>query len=57
MVKGHEEALAKLDNELIPGATDQAVRQHLQDTRAAISRHLDTGRSLQSSTGGNTGGN
>jgi putative membrane protein len=52
MVRGHEEALAKLDNELIPGATDDGVRQHLQDTRTAISRHLDTGRSLQSSTGG-----
>lgn len=47
MVKGHEEALAKLDNELIPGAGDAAVAQHLQSTRAAISRHLDTGRSLQ----------
>lgn len=47
MVKGHEEALAKLDNELIPGASDAAVTQHLQSTRAAISRHLDTARSLQ----------
>lgn len=51
MVKGHEEALAKLDDELIPGASDAGVRQHLQDTRAAISRHLDTGRSLQSGSG------
>lgn len=51
MVKGHEEALAKLDNELIPGASDAGVRQHLQDTRAAISRHLDAGRSLQSASG------
>ncbi|MGJ4728044.1 DUF4142 domain-containing protein [Luteimonas sp. SDU101] len=47
MVKGHEEALAKLDNELIPGATDPAVTAHLQSTRSAISRHLDTARSLQ----------
>lgn len=53
MVKGHEEALTKLDNELIPGASDAAVKQHLQDTRAAISRHLDTARSLQSSAPGN----
>lgn len=53
MVKGHEEALAKLDNELIPGAGDQRVRQHLQDTRTAISRHLDTARALQSSTAAN----
>ena len=33
MVKGHEEALAKLDDELIPGAGDAGVKQHLQDTR------------------------
>lgn len=55
MVKGHEEALAKLDNELIPAASDAGVRQHLQDTRAAISRHLDTGRSLQSGSGSDAG--
>jgi putative membrane protein len=46
MVKGHEEALAKLDNELIPNASDAGVRQHLQSTREAISRHLETARGL-----------
>ncbi|MBJ6979344.1 DUF4142 domain-containing protein [Luteimonas sp. MC1895] len=52
MVKGHEEALAKLDSELIPGASDAGVSQHLRDTRAAIQRHLDTARSLQGGAGG-----
>lgn len=48
MVQGHEEALAKLDNELIPNATDAQVTAHLQTTRTAISGHLDTARALQS---------
>ncbi|TKS54966.1 DUF4142 domain-containing protein [Luteimonas yindakuii] len=48
MVKGHEEALAKLDNELIPNATDAGVTRHLQTTRTAIASHLETARSLQS---------
>ncbi|HEY4529632.1 MAG TPA: DUF4142 domain-containing protein [Luteimonas sp.] len=58
MVRGHTEALAKLDNELIPGASDSGVSQHLRDTRAAIQRHLDTARSLQdgSGTGTDAGG-
>jgi len=51
MVRGHTEALAKLDNELIPGASDSGVSQHLRDTRAAIQRHLDTARSLQDGSG------
>lgn len=50
MVRGHTEALAKLDNELIPGAGDSGVSQHLRDTRAAIQRHLDTAQSLQGGT-------
>lgn len=50
MVKGHEVVLARLDDEFIPGASDDGVRQHLQDTRAAISGHLDMARALQSST-------
>ena len=47
MVTGHEEALAKLDNELIPGASDPLVVTHLRDTRTAIARHLDAARALQ----------
>lgn len=47
MAKGHEEALAKLDEELIPGAADDDVARHLRDTRSAIAEHLDTARALQ----------
>lgn len=47
MVKGHEEALAKLDDELIPGAADAQVIRHLTATRAAIAGHLETAQALQ----------
>ena len=48
MVKGHQEALTKLDSELIPGAADARVKAHLQTTRTAIAGHLETARGLQS---------
>ena len=48
MVKGHEEALNRLDTQLIPDATDSGVADHLRQTRDAIARHLETGRGLQS---------
>lgn len=47
MVAGHAEVLAKLDNELIPGASDAAVKAHLTKTRDAVSRHLDAAKALQ----------
>ena len=48
MVKGHTEVLAKLDNELIPGAQDAAVKAHLEKTRGAVAEHLDKAKALQS---------
>lgn len=50
MVKGHEEALAKIDNELIPEAREQPVIQFLETTRATIARHLETARKLEAET-------
>lgn len=47
MVKGHEEALAKLDGELIPEARDPVVIRQLEATRAMIARHLETARTLE----------
>lgn len=47
MVKGHTEALATLDNDLIPAATDPAVKTHLTDTRAAVAKHLEDAKKLQ----------
>jgi putative membrane protein len=47
MVKGHQEALRKLDSELIPGSSDARVKAHLQSTRTAIAAHLETAKALQ----------
>lgn len=47
MVTGHQEALTKLDSELIPSATDSRVRDHLQTTRKAIAGHLEIAQNLQ----------
>ena len=49
MVKGHTEALAKLDGTLIPAATDANVRQHFTTTRDTVSRHLDKAKEIQGS--------
>lgn len=46
MAAGHEKALAMLDSQL-PSASDQRVRSHLQSTRQAIAKHLETAKSLQ----------
>ncbi len=47
MVTGHQEALDKLDSELIPSADDARVQRHLQTSRTAIAGHLETARGLQ----------
>lgn len=53
MVKGHQEALTKLDSELIPGSSDARVKAHLQSTRSAIAAHLGTAEQLQQTPNGN----
>lgn len=50
MVQAHSDALATIDNQLMPAATDEQVRNHLTESRAAIERHLETGRQLQANT-------
>lgn len=52
MVTGHTEALEMLDSQLIPAATDDPVREHLQKTRQAIARHLETAQGLRDQTAG-----
>jgi len=47
MVKDHTEALAALDNELIPAAENDAVREHLAMTRSHVAAHLEQARALQ----------
>lgn len=47
MVKGHTEALAALDQRLIPAAAREEVRQHLATTRQHVAGHLEKARALQ----------
>ena len=53
MVAGHTEALQMLDNQLIPSADDEELRGHLQNTRQAIARHLETAQELRDNNSGN----
>lgn len=47
MVKGHEEALALLDDKLIPAASSENARAHLTETRASVAEHLQRAKALQ----------
>lgn len=48
MVQDHQKALDMLDNQLIPAAQDEAVREHLTTTREKIAAHLEQAQTLQS---------
>lgn len=54
MVNGHQDALSKLDTMLIPAATDDAVKKHLQMTRDHVQQHLDKAKEIQAKLGGGT---
>ena len=47
MVKGHTEALSMLDNQLIPNAKIDALKNHLTETRQHVAMHLDRAKELQ----------
>ena len=47
MVKGHQEALNLIDDEMIPAATTEPVKIHLADTRKKVAAHLDMAKQLQ----------
>lgn len=47
MVKGHTDALAMIDSQLLPSANDPAVKQHLATTRAHVADHLAQAKTLQ----------
>lgn len=51
MVADHTAALEMLDSQLIPAATDDPVREHLQKTRQAIAGHLETAQQLRDEAG------
>lgn len=46
MVKGHQDALDLIDNEMMPAATSDTVKQHLTETRKAVETHLAKAREI-----------
>ncbi len=46
-VKGHTDALATIDNDLMKAADNQAVKNHLTKTRAVVADHLAKAKMLQ----------
>lgn len=56
MVKGHGEALAMLDDQLIPAAEREEVRQHLATTREHVATHLEKAQALQQGNAGQSSG-
>lgn len=49
MVKGHQDALDKIDDDLMPATTDSQLRDFLNQTRQAVANHLDRAKQLQDS--------
>ena len=47
MVAGHTKVLGRVDNDLLPNASDARVKAHLQKTREAVSKHLEAAKALQ----------
>ena len=47
MVKGHNEVLDVIDNQLLKNADNTALKKHLTDTRAHIAAHLEKAEQLQ----------
>ncbi len=52
MVKNHEKCLDEIDNKLMKNASNEEVKSHLSDTRAAIAKHLERAKEIQSEVGG-----
>jgi len=51
MIDGHAEALAMLDEKLIPSAAGPQAKAHLQQTREHVARHLALARALKREEG------
>ncbi len=47
MIKGHEEALNMIDNDLVKAASNEPLKNHLAKTRAEIAAHLEKAKTLQ----------
>lgn len=48
MVKGHQKNLDEIDNKLMKNASNEEVKSHLAATRAAIAKHLERAKEIQS---------
>lgn len=49
MIKGHQDAINMLDNQLIPSAQNEALRDHLTQSREHVAMHLERAKELQAS--------
>ncbi|MBA3647247.1 MAG: DUF4142 domain-containing protein [Chitinophagales bacterium] len=47
MIKGHTEALDMIDNQLLKTAKNEALKQHITDTRQHVAMHLDQAKKLK----------
>ena len=51
MAAEHAKVLALIDSQLLAGARDEGLKEHLQATRGAVARHLEEARRLQANPG------
>jgi predicted outer membrane protein len=49
MVEEHTKALSLIDGQLLPGAKNKQLREHLTKTRSAVASHLEEAKRLQAS--------
>ena len=47
----HAKVLALIDGQLLAGARDEGLKEHLQATRGAVAKHLEEARRLQANPG------
>ena len=55
MIKGHTEALAKIDDQLQKSAGNATLKNHLTGTREHVATHLEKAKALQGGTNRNAG--
>jgi predicted outer membrane protein len=51
MAAEHAKVLALIDSQLLAGARDEGLKEHLQATRGAVAKHLEEARRLQANPG------
>jgi len=48
MVKNHQKCLDEIDNTLMENSSNEEVKSHLSETRAAVAKHLERAKEIQS---------